>query len=419
MTGANQSPSVQAIRAMAAATALRAPAAIQPKLVPTPTAPPGADSRYFRVADYLRAVAADLPSSLVDAVALSEIVELADHLPGTLTSFFGFECPLGETAARADFLLCSTRVEGHARVLAGTHAERLPASLRQHDAWRRVAGFCQVWEDPSSPLHEGILNTWLEFDVATRPDALRVPSMFFGTPVPAADAPSLAQFDVVRTALALLAPEAVVAARGEALARVFAGLPPGCHVFQIGIMWARPTSMIRICLRGVPARQVHATLTALGWPGESAAAVADLITSLADVVVRFDLDLDLGVSLGPRVGIECYLGTDPDRLSRLARMGDYLVARSLCSVEKAASLVRYCGLTAQDARPAGWPPFLTAQAKSAGPDAMSGLARWIHHIKIAYEPGRPLAAKAYLAVEHHLFDRRQLRTMIDTVRAGA
>jgi len=47
-----------------------------------------------------------------------------------------------------------------------------------------------------------------------------------------------------------------------------------------------------------------------------------------------------------------------------------------------------------------WPRDLLALSGFLGGRVHSVFARWLHHVKIVYQPGLPLQAKAYLAVYH-------------------
>jgi len=379
--------------------------------------PPGLCA--FSVADYLRPLAGDLPGTLVAAPARDAIIDLAARLPGAITSFCGFECPLGSADARADFLLCSTREEGHAGVLAGMHDSiALAPELRTQPAWQRVAAFCRAWLAAGSPLGGELMNTWLEFDIASDADALVEPSMFFGTHPPAPGADPRGQLAALREALAVLDPPALHGHRGRALETLLAALPRGCHVFQVGAMWSRGQAAIRLCLRGVEHVAVPALLDVLDWPGDGDD-VAVLLDTFGAHASRVDLDLDLGTRIGPKIGLECYLGTDAATAARLAALSAALVRVDACTPAKAAALDAYQGLTLQDAAPAHWPPHLAALARAGGRGLSSALCRWVHHIKLVHEPGQALTAKAYLAVEHHLLARRELRAHIDAMRSGA
>jgi len=373
----------------------------------------------FSVADYLRPLAGDVPDALVAPSARDAIIGLAARLPGAITSFCGFECALGTSDARADFLLCSTREEGHAAVLAGMHDTiALAPELRTQPAWQRVAAFCRTWLAEGSPFGGELMNTWLEFDIASDADALTAPSMFFGTHPPAPGADPRGQFAALREALAALDPAALHGHRGRALDALLDALPRGCHVFQVGAMWSRGQAAIRLCLRGVERVAVPALLDLLDWPGHGGD-VAALLDTFGAHASRVDVDLDLGTRIGPKIGLECYFGTDGATAGRLAALTTALVRQGACTPDKAAALDTYQGLTLQDAAPAHWPPHLAALARAGGRGLSSALCRWVHHIKLVHEPGQALSAKAYLAVEHHLLARRELRAHIDAMRTGA
>ncbi|MEQ8494270.1 MAG: hypothetical protein RLW42_08640 [Gammaproteobacteria bacterium] len=370
----------------------------------------------FNVADYLRLVAPALPNALVDASSRTTIEALAERLPGALTSFCGFECPLDTAAARADFLLCSTREEGHVAVLAGRHGEaRLEPALLATPSWQRVGAFCSAWLDDRDVLAEHLMNTWLEFDVASRADALAHPSLFYGTHAPPAHVSAADQLAVHRAALALLAPEAVAGARGHALDAFFDALPAGSHVFQDGVMWARETGALRLCLRHLSPADLLSLLARCDWPGRLDDAAA-LLDELAPTAARIDADVDLGTTLGPKLGLECYTGTDAAAGARLDALAALLVDHGACTPAKAAALHAYQGLRLADADPCDWPRELSEFAAARGRGMTSALLRWVHHVKVVLEPGQAVTAKAYLAIEHHVLARAALRATIDAMR---
>lgn len=354
------------------------------------------------MADYLATVAPQLPPALVDAAARRRIEGLAAQLPGLMSSFFGYECPLGSTPGRPDFLLCATRIEGHAAVIAGTHpVVGLPIELAAAPGWRSVCALAHAWADVHDRLGDDVLNLWLEFDIGRDDDALLTPGLFFA---PTAHTPK----ERLRGLLARLAPEAVVGERDAALARFLDDLPRGTRVFQVGVLPSRGEPWVRLCVRGLGADDLVPALGALGWPGDTAP-VADFVAATAAVVTRYDLDFDLGASLAPRLGLECAFGTERDTLARLARFTDVLQCHDLCTPAQAAALAAWHGLSHQDAPGNAWPAHLRALAREAGSGVASCLRRWLHHVKLGFAPAQPLAAKAYLGIEHLLLDDARLR----------
>ena len=371
----------------------------------------------FRLDHYLGCVANHIPQALVPNASLKTIREFASTIPGDVTSFFGFECPLSATLHHADFLICSTRLEGHSRILAGRHPKlALPEALFEHPAWRSVRAFCREWECDRSELHEALFNIWLEFDVdQNRQNRLFTPNIFFGTQPPALDDVHRRQeaSTFVRLAAGHLLPDATVGARGELLDRLFASLPGDSYVFQVGAMLARPAAAIRICIRGFEVSSIVDFLLTLGWSGgcSSLSAVLAELSPLAD---RIDLDLDLDEAVGSKIGMECYLVAESGDNQRLRSFVSYLVERNLCSVEKAEALLGYQGIDLQDAAPTSWPAYLHKGAALRGDDVASLMHRWVHHIKVVHQLDQPLSAKAYLAAEHHFISRAAIRSAAES-----
>jgi hypothetical protein len=163
------------------------------------------------------------------------------------------------------------------------------------------------------------------------------------------------------------------------------------------MMLARPGETVRICIRGVPAEQRLELLRRIGWPGdvaELAARLADL-PALADSV---DLDLDLLPGVGEKLGLECsFFPGHPDRWGFPAFV-DALVERGLCLPDKRAGLLAWSGGVHERTRPEEWPADLRRRSAELGPGTASAFIRWPYHVKLVHQPGRPLEAKAYLAV---------------------
>ncbi|MFC1975629.1 hypothetical protein ACFLXQ_04465 [Chloroflexota bacterium] len=66
------------------------------------------------LADTLRILSPTLPPTLITPKNLANMSSIVQHLPGAITTFFGFECPLDDTP-RADILL---------RVTAGKEGQK-------------------------------------------------------------------------------------------------------------------------------------------------------------------------------------------------------------------------------------------------------------------------------------------------------
>src|SRR5690348_1973131 len=134
------------------------------------------------IGDYIgAAVAPYISHNLISPEALSHICGTASLLPGALTDFFGFECPLGVTQPNADFLVCCRASQGAREVLNGQRPGRnLPAFFQAHPIWQRIHSFSKHWSNPQSPLFDRVHNMWIEFDVQDAPPSIPVPSVFIG-----------------------------------------------------------------------------------------------------------------------------------------------------------------------------------------------------------------------------------------------
>lgn len=350
-----------------------------------------------RLAEHLAAsVDGAAPAALMSAENLARVREVAGHFPAGVSEFFGFECRLGEAAPRADFLFCSKAEEGGREVLAGLRPGEGPgASLLAHPIWQRLQRFAREWADPGSPWHEPVRNLWFEFDLEAPPPDPPLPSVFFGTEALRGGASGAPPW--LPRVLEGLRGEAPGAALVASLDRCLAALPEGASIFQVGMMLARPGDAVRVCVRGVPPERRVELLERIGWPGpgdELARVLGDL-PARADSV---DLDLDLLPEVGPKLGLECsFYGGDPARWGFPAFV-EALVERGLCRPEKGAGLLEWSGAVHERQRPEGWPADLRRRSAALGPGTASAFIRWPYHVKLVHQPGRPLEAKAYLAV---------------------
>jgi hypothetical protein len=364
------------------------------------------------VADYIRVSAVDRGIGLISEQTFKSIERIASMLPGPLTEFFGFECPLGTHEEIADFLVCAGAVEGGRSVLAGTSStSTLASAFADHFVWRRIREFAAHWSNPQSPLYAAVSGIWLEFDMHERPSAIPVPSVFFGSErLRRGTECSWA----IETALPVLNGSPLSDQQRRMIARCVNELPTAAHIFQIGLMLSRPNSPLRLCVRGVPAGDIVEYLRAIGWNG-ALVEVGILLDVFADQAERIDFDLDIGTNVSSRLGIECYPALSPEGTARLT---GFLASAGYCGEAKANALERWAGIAHETSYPDRWPPGLRSLSRFLEGRKHSAFLRWLHHVKIVYEPGRPLRAKAYLAIRHVWLEPALLKTALSGL-AGA
>ncbi len=409
---------------------------------------------------YLEILAPVFPKALISEKGFERIRRVARLLPIRLSSFFGFECRLGEERANADFLLHLTDEEAGGDVLSGARAERrLPSGILKNTCWKRLAAFAREWTTAGTELGRRADHVWLEFDTARAQAAtgVPVPSFFFGLryqgmtvddcgpktsfrddPVaadfsprqlnPTAARPSSSSpirfqnagskraakaqktiaematdcFWVHDRAFPLVLGRPLPEAQKDLLVRCFDELPKGSYVFQMGTMLSREGSPLRLCVRNIPRSAVPRWLGRTGWQGNRASLSREM-ASLAPFVDRIDCDVDLPAfsgEIGPKIGLECSLGPSPEIKDRYARFLDFLVARGLCLPQKRDALMQYPGGNHQYEKPDLWPEHLKQASALFRWSQVSVLLRSINHIKLVFQEGRVTEAKAYLSVAH-------------------
>lgn len=343
--------------------------------------------------EYLLPVAASISASLVSADTFSSMLRIARLVPEACASnTFGFECPLGNDDPHADFLVQTTAAHGRGSLAEFNDVGSAPA-------WDRVRDFALGWSGGSPLVYQSVDNVWLEFDLdGPRSD---VPSAFFGfRPVRAAQD----LLDATRTRRLLAATlEAVGLLRGgdsaslssKTLSRCFDALPGSAQVFQVGVMLSRAEEVVRLCLRLRSFEDAVRYLQLVGWPGDEYLLRRTLepLGSLAD---HLCLDVDVGETVLPKVGLECYVSGGGKWVPIL----DRLLSDGLCTPTKRDSLLAYPGHVTENETRTPWPRSLTQASNLLGPRALSFFVRWLHHIKVVHRPDHAAEAKAYLGVDY-------------------
>jgi hypothetical protein len=359
------------------------------------------------VGDALRsAIAAGLPENLLSGDGLTRIEGLADQLPGRLTSTFGFEIDLGEPAGGADFALAVTKLHGGRRILVEAGAS--PSGRTGGAAWAALGALSSAWSVPGSELEAELHNLSLEFDLDGE-DGLPAPNVFLGAESgilpPPPSHPRQLELPVVGSAawlldaaLPLLGAE-LPPGRRDALTRCFEALPPGARAFQVGVMLARPVEALRLCVLGLDYAQVPAYLRHAGWTGDAGElgrALGPFAAGAETVIV----DLDVGDTVLPSLGLECFVGEDGGSglRKRWTRFLEPLVRAGLCRPERKQALLEW-PLTVRESEAACWPAHLKAASEFVGAGVEGSLVRAVNHVKLGWSPSG-LKAKGYLRVQH-------------------
>ena len=354
---------------------------------------------------------ANVPPELISPSSFSDIRSAARVLPAALAyNTFGFECRLGEESPRADFLVHAKAAWGRDSLAGLNPTSSLPENLMDDPIWQRVQAFGACWADPASPLYGSLDNVWLEFDVDGAPPVIPIPSVFFA-PRPSgqegargvAFEPNLDGYiTTIETVIQLLSGNELAPRKLEMLSDCFRALSSVEHVFQVGLMLSRGADTLRLCITIGSVERAVEYLAGVGWPC-SEADVLGVLEPIASLVDRVYLDIDVGETVHRKIGLECYFdgNIQPKTEPRWDLFLDSLVRDGLCTADKRDALLAYPGYVDENAEGITWPRALRRASHLLGGRSLSTFIRSLHHVKVVYQSGEGLEAKAYLAVNHH------------------
>ncbi len=365
--------------------------------------------------EYVGLAAPHLHPGLVAPGELARIVEIARLLPPVSTIF---ECRLGTEVAQADFLLRFTPHDGsRARLLEHVEGVARAGDPRHRAFWQALRGFCAAWMEPGSLLDREIEAVWLELDLFGSDDRLPAPCFFFDFAEGASE-----RAEATWRILALLFPGPLPGPVRAGVARCLEALPPGGRLFSVGTMFNRGADAIRLCLSHLPAGRLVPYLAQIGWegPGHELGPLVERLAGDADHVA---LAVDVGERVFPMVGVEFHIeGETARRRARWERFLRRLVDEGHCVPAKGDAVLAWPGHLHARSAAGAWPGNLRALAEAAGPDVLSTFLRQVSHVKVVYEAGRPLQAKAYLEFLHRWlrFDaRRQAYVLAEALEPAA
>ena len=363
--------------------------------------------------NYLYEVEPYIPD-FISSENFKEIISIARHFPGNLTSFLGFECRLGESDKRADWAFAISGIGRDRQVLSKLLKNGyLPDHFFQRGEWHHIRNFAAAWADPNSILKEKIQCFWLEFDMPDALSEIPIPGVFFGPAKLPQDASNndISQYEwLITTALPLLKGERLSKSIESRLKKCIKLMPENATLFQVGALLSRSANGVRLCVNRMQVTQILPYLKAIGWfdeTGEFTSLIAELEGKADRFVLSFDVT-DEGI--GSRLGIELSFNSNQFQQEiRWRHLFDYLVEKGLCLPEKRDALLSYPGTAEKEEYfSGGILKPLTSVSRNLDEIQSSTIVRYINHVKIVYQPGRTLEAKAYPAVR--LFEFQQEHT---------
>jgi hypothetical protein len=339
----------------------------------------------FPLADVLADVEPSLPESLFGEDCRRQMRRVAERLPMRLSSFWGFECRLGDVEPSADILFEIRKEASGPALLAGESPSIIDGLCEAYPAWKTFRALAKDWTNPGHAWNRDIRNFWLEMDLvgADAESVMRQPNIFFG---PEQKTSNERVFGLIEKFMRLFKRPASQAC---ALLEFFDCLPEGARIFQVGFMLGRADDAgIRLCVDKVPPEEILPWLARLSPGMTETASLRNVLETLCPLCrdVNFGFNLTEG-GVGDAFGVECYedwLDEDPAQWRPLL---DELTRAGLCLPEKAQGVRDYAGITASPLR-----------RRIVRDVVYLNTYRKIHHLKVTVSRGTLTQAKAYLAV---------------------
>lgn len=334
--------------------------------------------------DYLKIVIPHLHTDLVSSTAKSYLHSLAETLPPL--SLAGFECRLSADQPRVDL-----------QVNLPCLPLNLPERFLSIPVWQSFQDFYREWASPTSSLHEAIRNIGLEFDIEQQPSQIPVPCIFLSLNSDVQGADRLIE-------LALkLSNHSISPILESNFQRCIGALPAGARITHFGAMLSRLTQGMRVNVYGIPPEQLSDYLGQIGWsdPNDTLSSLVSTLPQFTDFIL---LSFDVGDRIYPRIGLECFLNQQPQEEPRWQLFLDWLVAEGICTSAKSKAVMAWEGFSQKSSAPDLWPTNISWGDRFLGSRAVSIFWRGLNHLKLVYQPGSPLEAKAYLAFGHGWFD---------------
>ena len=332
----------------------------------------------------LARIRAHISSRLIDGPWWERLLDRASETPATMAAFpFGFEIPLHDPVARADFgvsLVGDSHTAAHFRE-RGRSGDADPSTAR-------LAWLLDETDRGDSLLRRAVgSKMMLEYDVDLAENGARPDPGIFLYPVDdvlAGDERRLPELGAVHDALVFAGGWSPDAAERRQLERLHAILTPGTLVRAVGTFPSRERT-IRTAATGFrKADDVTAFLNRAGWPG-CPSAVGDVVSffdergAFAYLGIHFDVTAD---GVGPELGLS-FFAQEREWLKDIrywTPLIDSIGERGYALPGKLAEL-------------AGWSTGSATLFTGSGPIM---LVRGIHHIKLSITGDRVGPVKGYV-----------------------
>ena len=255
----------------------------------------------------LKALAPFVSGHWCSAEAFQRAMTIASHFPADFSTHFVLENRLN--ASEEVDLSLSSRMDHESAATWG-----LSDSFLENKHWQNLSTFHDAFRDKSAPYYINVIGA--EFDEAAAQQSPPIPSVFFmlrngkkGLQYHAGQKALTSRYveDISRASL-MLNGEGFSDALEERLHAILMAFRPTMYVFLTAFLLARHVDYLRICICINKAEDLTGFLKDIGWINETGA--LELAPFLAEQTSKLIVHLDVGKSLSPRIGFECYFEKD-------------------------------------------------------------------------------------------------------------
>ena len=325
----------------------------------------------------------ELPKALVSPEQLTLLKTSANFFPPIIR--FALEYRLNKND-QVDLQFCIRRDEDDIADIAKWFEDRLP----QNTEANKLISFLKKWADERSSYYENISEIFLELDVVST--ALNIPLLFFDlAPDSTVDQRQQFSSSILKDILGESLPFSPL------LMKIIAACPEDSYVSNLGVLFSRDTNLLRVNIKRLSYHSVVDFLHVIGYDFVSQE-LKDYITFIYSYADKITLCLDIGATISPKIGFECFWIGQPSTEQYWAHFIEKLDLQTSLESEKITSILVWD----QEIFPGAiknWPEHLWAESLAKGENDFTYLKKWISHLKLSYQPDAIIELKSYLAYE--------------------
>jgi len=319
-----------------------------------------------------------LSSGLCTSEYWNKIGQVASQFP--LLSQGMFELRLSDHDHQIDFGVLIVRDWGEMDLLLEFHKCEDNWLKEPQERWKRILEICRKTISENGLLARAIQNIWVAFDLdsqqAITPYAYFVtrPQRYIPEITAAISKQILCQYGIRITDAQYSIAKALLEA-----------LPSSASLEAFGFIENRHTDVFRLALR--PFHEIDAIADYLKEINGYAAFSnqSNLVTAMIKESESCQMLLDIADGLIPRIGLEFWINRDCN-LVKSTKMLNLLIDHDFCNQQTGGQYL----------------DWISYKEKNKSPTH----SRWINHVKLTFEEGKPLQAKVYLSFSTKVQDRK-------------